>query len=177
MPTGEERLIEILKDENEAFVTESRELYVEVSKALKVAPKMETSLLTISRNTPTGKPLQSALDALKTEKVILLTARGNEVKKLVAIVEQIKQKGPGDIKQLNRLSGIPSLINPSYSAKHSISNIQIFLGDEVATKNEDAALKKEIKGHKMYDIPFLSVLLVRKSIDVPSAQFSDWTSQ
>lgn len=150
---------------------------MDVSDALKLPPKMEASLVHVSRNTPSQRLVEKSIKTLNNENGILLTARGNEVKKLVAVIEQIKQQGPKKLRQLNRISIQPSLINPSYNAKHSIPNIQAFYGDEITTTSTEIALTKEIKGHKVYDVPAMSVLLLKLSVEVPYSKFSDWTFQ
>lgn len=170
-------MAEISNEEQEVFVTESRELYVEVSSVLNVSPKMDTSVFPISRNTPVERSIQQAIESLNNDKLALLTSKGNEVKKLVAIVEQIKQKGPKDLQQLNRLSLLPSLINPSYASKHSIANIQAFFGDEIEMGDQEKAARKEIQGHKVYDIPCLSILLVRKAVNVTASKLPEWNTQ
>lgn len=177
MPTGEERLAEISKEEHDVFVVEARELYVEVSDVLKVQPKMDSSVYPITRNTTVDRPVQNAITALKTDNIALLSARGNEVKKLVAIVERIKQRGPKDIKQFNKLTVLPSLINPGYASKHSVPNIQAFFGDPIEMQDKEKSVKKDIHGHKVYDLPCLSILLVRKAIEAPASKLSGWSAQ
>lgn len=173
MSTGEERLQEILTEEADVLTTESRQLYIDVSKKLKVSPKLDDALIIITRNTVSKKYLEASLEALEKHKAVILVAKGPELNKLVSVVEQIKQKG--DVKQLNKLTQQLSLINPSYSPQHSINNIKVFFGDDLSSQDAEKTALREIKGHKVYDVPVLSVLLVK--VEVNPADFAGWTIQ
>lgn len=175
MPSGEERLKEISRDEEDVFVTDSRHLYLGCAKSGKFAPKIEDALIIIAKNTVAKKYVDTVRDALNDHKAVLLVAKGNELKKLVSVVEQVKQKS-GKLSQFNKLTKQPSLINPSYSPQHSINNVKVFFGDEIETLAPEESALREIKGHKVYDVPCLNILLV-SGVELSQSDFADWTSQ
>lgn len=176
MPSGEERLNSVATDERDVFVTDCRHLYLEFCAKLKRKPSIESALIIIGKN-PAKRYVERCKLSLDTHHVIVVVARGPELSKLVAVVEQIKSRTKGKVTQMNKIFRQSSLINPGYSAQNSISNVQMFFGDEIDSLSPSEAARKEIKGHKVYDVACMAVVLVDGEVRVSHLDYPDWTIQ
>lgn len=176
MPTGQERLEEISNGEAESLQDESRELLLKLSSSAGLSPRLDDSVKIIGRNTSADDVVRYALQRMEKYKVVLLVAKSKEISRLVSAVEQVKLKRR--VKQLNQASVQPSLINPAYNPKQSITNIQTFFGDEIeSTKSQEAAAKREIHGHKVYEVPCLRVALFAHTVELEQLKLAGWTVQ
>lgn len=176
MTSGEERLHSVTIEEHEVFVTDCRHLYLEVAGKLASTAKVDSAVVFIA-NAPAKKYVEICQKILQEHEVILMAGRGSELKKLVSVVEQVKQTSKGRISQMNKLFRQPSLINPSYAAQHSTKNVQIFFGDEISGNSAPEAALKEIKGHKVYDVPCMAVVLTKGEAEVAKSAFPEWSVQ
>lgn len=175
MPSGEERLLLVTTEEQEVFVTDCRQLYLDTTAKLGHTPKVDTELIVVGK-LPAKKYLQVCKSALATQGAVMIVAKGPEVAKLVSVVEQAKQNTKGRVAQLNKLFRQPSLINPSYAATNSMKNVQIFFGDDTDSNISASSVLKEIKGHKVYDVPCMAVLLATGD-KISSSGLDGWTVQ
>lgn len=176
MPSGQERLHTVKSEESEVFVTDCRHLYLDVASKLAISPKVE-SALTVIASSPAKKYIEVCQTALNDHTMIMIVAQGSDLQKLVSVVEQVKSNSEGRISQMNKCFTQLSLINPSYAAQHSMKNVQIFFGDDVEGKAPAEDALKEIKGHKVYDVPCMSVVLAKGDIESSKTAFSEWSVQ
>lgn len=165
------RLTEVVSEENETFRKDCCTLYVECTATLGVLPKLDDALFVLGAANA-KKYTDAAVAALDRHNVVMVAGRGEHVRKAVTVVEQTKQRTPGRVEQLNKLSLEPSLINPAFKLEASAKNVQAFYGDVDSSKD----VAREIRGHKVYTVPTLAVVLVRGSM-VPDGQFKEWTRQ
>lgn len=175
MPTGEERLHLVLHEESEVFTTDCRQLFLDTAAKLGHTPKIEKELIIVTK-TDKIDFLELCKTALQTHKVVMLVARASELPKLVSVVEQTKSSAKGRVAQINRIFTQPSLINPGTPTSHSIKNVQIFFGDEIESNPTTQSALKEIKGHKVFEVPCMAVILASGSEILKTAP-EGWTLQ
>lgn len=175
MPTGEERLRLVIQEENDVFTTDCRQLFLDTAAKLGHTPKIEKELIIVTK-TDKADYLELCKAALQTYKVVMIVARASELPKLVSVVEQTRNSAKGRVAQINRLFTQPSLINPGTPACQSIKNVQIFFGDEIESNSTSASVLKEIKGHKVFEVPCMAVILATGGENLKSAP-EGWTLQ
>ncbi|KAF5209080.1 hypothetical protein E0198_004355 [Clavispora lusitaniae] len=182
MLSEKDRLLEVISEELDAFTSDSRNDYLEAAKKLGVTAKVDEAVVVIG-NEPAPKYVASCTELLQKYKVVLLAASGRNLQKLVAVAEQIKHASNSQIAQFNKVSTQPSLINPAYRAEQSMKNVQVFFGDDTASQSDTpsqsdsaSAALREIRGHKVYDVPCLRIILAQNT-DIPANGLSGWSLQ
>lgn len=171
-----QRLEELVSEELAALTTDTRHVYLDVTKRLSVLPKVDEAVV-IVQNGLVRKYTSGVSELLRTHPVLVLAGCGKNIQKLVAVVELVKQQT--SLTQFNQISTQPSLINPEYKAEKSTKNIQVFFGDDIVSPSEDAAgaARREIRGHKVYDVPCLTVVLTTSQVQVPVSGLHGWSMQ
>lgn len=176
MPTGAARLEEISKGEADVLLDDSADLLLKTCNTAGVSARPDRSVVIAGRNTTSEEMIRAAIGSLEASKAVLIVATSKAIPRAVSAVEQLKLSRK--LTQLNRVSLQPSLINPGYSPAQSIPNIQAFFGDEEDPgKSKEAATRREINGHKVYDVPCLSIVLFDNSVDIQASKFKGWTVQ
>lgn len=171
-----QRLEELLQEELAAFTTDTRHTYLDVVKRLSVPAKVDEAAV-IVQNGPVHKYAATYTALLHTRQVLVMAACGKNIQKLVAVVELLKQKML--LTQLSQISTQPSLINPAYKPEKSTKNVQVFFGDDIVADSSDAAgaARREVRGHKVYDVPCLTVVLATSEVRIPSGGLQGWSMQ
>lgn len=171
-----ERLKQLLEEELEAFTTDTRHVYLDVAKQLSVLPKVDEAAV-IVQNGLVPKYTSAWSDLLQKQPVVVMAACGKNIQKLVAAVELLKQSTP--LTQFNQISTQPSLVNPAYKPEKSTKNVQVFFGDDIVSSSQDAAgaARREIQGHKVYDVPCLTVALATSEVKIPVGGLNGWSMQ
>lgn len=171
-----ERLRELLDEELAVLTTDTRHVYLDVAKELSVLAKVDEAAV-IVQNGLVSKYTSAWSDLLQNHPLVVMAACGKNIQKLVAVVELLKQKTP--LTQFNQISTQPSLVNPAYKPEKSIKNIQVFFGDDIVSLSENAATaaRREIQGHKVYDVPCLTVALATSQVKIPVGGLKGWSMQ
>ena len=182
MLSEKDKLLEVISEELDAFTSDSRNDYLEAAKKLGVTAKVDEAVVIIG-NEPAPKYVALCTELLQKYKVVLLAASGRNLQKLVGVAEQIKHASNSQISQFNKVSTQPSLINPAYRAEQSMKNVQVFFGDDTASQSDTpsqsdsaSAALREIRGHKVYDVPCLRIILAQNT-DIPANGLSGWSLQ
>ncbi|OBA21160.1 hypothetical protein METBIDRAFT_176310 [Metschnikowia bicuspidata var. bicuspidata NRRL YB-4993] len=175
---------EILESETGAFRNACRQWYVDGTTELGLPVKVEEAAMLVG-SSPAKTYTQLSLAAFETHQSVLIGGKGSHLSKAIAVAEQVKQTTKARFVQFNKASLHSSLINPAYKPSASLKNIEVFLRDGESTQ-EDLATQssqpstndvlREIKGHKVYKVPSIAILLV-KDTQVAEEKLLGWTRQ
>lgn len=170
-----EKVTEVVDSENNAFRDYCRDLYAAALKDLGITLDLEGAVFVMG-GSPAKKYTGAVSKALETKKAVIIAGRGEQIAKCVSVAEQVKKDASQRVVQLNKASLHPSLLNPSYKASASTKNVEVYFGgiNALESSAEGDALR-EIKGHKVYQVPALAILLV--SVEPPAGKLATWSKQ
>lgn len=171
MPSPEDQLSNVVAEELDVLIAETNELLRKAKKLLSLLSQQTQNPILVNSQ-PTSNYVDQALDSLAKDKFVMLAAKNPACAKLVATAEIVKQKHPTVVTQFNQITSQSSLINPGRPARLSTKNVQLFFDEDIGS-SRDAALK-EIKGHTVYEVAGMRVILTEGRTKV---EMEGWTRQ
>lgn len=166
------RLQEIVEEEKESFKHETRKTYVAFTTKAQLSPQLDHACLIISKS-PTKKYVAVAKDALLEYNTVLLAGYGENLSKVVAVAEQLKQLVGGRLLQLNHAKLTDSLINPEFHVEKSLENVLAFFAEENNQHTDEISAKRLIRGPTVYKVPVMTIVLTKEDIEFDEK----WTKQ
>ncbi|KAJ8140711.1 hypothetical protein OY671_006105 [Metschnikowia pulcherrima] len=163
-----EKVKSVCDNEARAFQSKCRQWYVDDTKELGLPAKIEEAVILVGQS-PAKAYVQASINAIQSHHAVLIAGKGSNLGKAVAVAEQVKSQLTGRVAQFNKASLHSSLVNPAYKPTASVKNIEVFLKDGESSQDstnlqssEQAAndALREIKGHKVYQVPSMAILLV-----------------